>query len=53
VTSEGFERFAAEGVIDIQAVDVPSGPVKLADAAATRDRTTIDVEVQQLPDGDG
>lgn len=46
VTAEGFERFAAEGVIDIQAVDIQSSPKDFADTSAT----TIDVEVQRLPE---
>lgn len=54
VTGEGFERFATDGVIDIQAVDiqasdVQSRPMKLTDTATP----TIDVEVQKLPDADG
>ncbi len=53
VTGDGFERSAPEGVIDIQAVDVQasnvqSTPVELGDTSAT----TIDVEVQRLPDAD-
>ena len=53
VTGDGFERSAPEGVIDIEAVDVQasnvqSTPVELGDTSAT----TIDVEVQRLPDGD-
>jgi len=54
VTAEGFERFATDGVIDIQAVDIQASDV-------TRNRVvlsdgevpTIDVEVQRLPDADG
>ena len=53
VTSEGFERFATDGVIDIQAVDVQaanvqSRRVELSDGSVP----TIDVEVQRLPDAD-
>lgn len=52
VTAEGFERFAADGVIDIQAVDVKSSTVRLSDTAIADEATTIDVEVQRLPEGD-
>ncbi|MGB7085940.1 MAG: hypothetical protein WBD47_10325 [Phormidesmis sp.] len=57
VTGDGFERFASDGVIDVQAVDMQSGTqfssqsgsqmtaVDLSQAAAP----TIDVEVQRLP----
>ena len=48
VTAEGFERFAPEGIIDIQAVNVQSSTVDLSDTSAT----TIDVEVQRLPEAD-
>lgn len=47
---EGFERFAPEGVIDVQAVDIQgSSVIDMTDASAT----TIDVEVQRLPESDG
>lgn len=48
VTAEGFERFATDGIIDIQAVDIQSSAVDLSDASSA----TIDVEVQRLPEGD-
>ncbi|MEL6160464.1 MAG: hypothetical protein AAFQ40_14035 [Cyanobacteria bacterium J06623_5] len=49
VTAEGFQRTAAEGVIDIQAVDVQSSTVE----TSKDDSAVIDVEVQQLPEADG
>ncbi len=49
VTAEGFERFATDGVIDIQAVDIQSNTIDLSDSSTA----TIDVEVQRLPEGDG
>ncbi len=52
VTSEGFERFAAEGIIDIQAVDVQSNTVNLSENLSDTSATTIDVEVQRLPEAD-
>lgn len=53
-TENGFERFAPDGVIDVQAVDIKSSAVD-ADAVDTigTNATTIDVEVQQLPNGEG
>ncbi|NJM96755.1 MAG: hypothetical protein HC800_05775 [Phormidesmis sp. RL_2_1] len=61
-TAEGFERFAADGVIDVQVVDVQSSAVNLSgmnlsgsapsEADATTDATTIDVEVERLTDAD-
>jgi hypothetical protein len=48
VTGDGFERFAADGIIDIQAVDMQASAVDLADAEVT----TIDVEVQRLPEAE-
>ena len=47
-TSEGFERMAADGVIDIQAVDVQAS----AQSADSSDVPVIDVEVQRLPEGE-
>ncbi len=48
-TSDGFERVAADGVIDVQAVDIQ--PIATtASEAETAATTTIDVEVQQLPE---
>ncbi|MEM9087843.1 MAG: hypothetical protein AAGC93_03770 [Cyanobacteria bacterium P01_F01_bin.53] len=49
VTSEGFERFASDGVIDVQAVDIQASTVDLSDTSGT----TIDVDVQRLPEADG
>lgn len=49
VTAEGFERFANDGVIDIQAVDVQASTIDLSEASGT----TIDVEVKSLPEADG
>ncbi|MEL6813851.1 MAG: hypothetical protein AAFP03_03440 [Cyanobacteria bacterium J06598_3] len=48
VTTEGFERAASDGVIDIQAVDVQASTVDLSEASAT----TIDVEVKRLPEAE-
>lgn len=45
-TADGLERIAADGVIDVQAVDIqPSATAVETEAAPP----TIDVEVQQLP----
>lgn len=55
VTNEGFERFAADGVIDVQAVDMQPMDMRtgLADASeATTTIDVIDVEVQRLPESD-
>ena len=53
VTAEGFERFATDGVIDIQAVDIQASDVTRNQVALSdRDVPTIDVEVQRLPDAD-
>lgn len=49
-TEEGFDRFAPEGVIDVQAVDVQSSPVDTNADAADTSPATIDVEVQRLPE---
>ena len=49
VTSEGFERRAAEGVIDIQAVDVEVSSVSTEELS---DAPVIEVEVQRLPEAD-
>ena len=63
-TSDGFERVAADGVIDIQAVDVQPSATgvetvsrsTVVDASAidvpTIDVPTIDVEVQRLPEAE-
>ncbi len=52
-TREGFVRFATDGVIDVQVVDVRPNRKDLADGNFLEtDATTIDVEVQQLPDAD-
>ncbi|MEL6604423.1 MAG: hypothetical protein AAFP20_14495 [Cyanobacteria bacterium J06614_10] len=51
VTAEGFERVAAEGVIDIQAVDVQSTTVGTSQVDTSQaDSAVIDVEVQRLPE---
>ncbi|CAN5804551.1 hypothetical protein BH23CYA1_BH23CYA1_19140 [soil metagenome] len=54
VTGEGFERFAADGVIDVQAVDMQAMDTRtgLADASEADPPPTIDVDVQRLPEGD-
>ena len=53
-TADGFERFAPDGVIDVRAVDVQSSTVDMNVADTTNaSATTIDVEVQQLPEGEG
>ena len=49
VTGDGFERLAADGVIDVRAVNVQASAVDLSDSA---DTTTLDVEVQSLPEAD-
>lgn len=48
MTGAGFERFAADGVIDVQAVDIRTSAVDPSDSATT----TVDVDVQRLPEGD-
>ncbi len=48
-TGEGLERVAADGVIDVQAVDIQPTAATTRDAE-TSATTTIDVEVQQLPE---
>ena len=48
-TAEGFERTATDGVIDVQVVDVQTSSVDDSDDS----ETTIDVDVQQLPEADG
>ncbi len=50
VTAEGFERLAAEGIIDIQAVDVQSSSA--VSLAGVDDGDVIDVEVQKMPEGE-
>lgn len=53
-TADGFERFAPDGVIDVQAVDVQSSAVDTSVFDTTSaSTTTIDVEVEQLPEGKG
>ena len=52
-TEDGFDRFAPEGVIDVQAVDVQSSPVDAGADVVDTSATTIDVEVQQLPESNG
>jgi len=55
-TAEGFERTAADGVIDIQAVDVQAGTAGTgSDSAADADVIdveVVDVEVPRLPEAD-
>lgn len=52
-TEDGFERFAPEGVIDVQAVDIQSSSVDFSSADdGNITPTTIDVKVQRLPEGD-
>ncbi|EDX85732.1 hypothetical protein S7335_3435 [Synechococcus sp. PCC 7335] len=46
-TADGFERATADGVIDVQAVDIQ--PASAAVDTETAAPTTIDVEVQRLP----
>ncbi|MEL7141463.1 MAG: hypothetical protein AAGM27_04170 [Cyanobacteria bacterium J06554_3] len=48
-TADGFERVASEGVIDVQAVDVPAVAVQ-TDVLETS--PVIDVEVQRLPEAE-
>lgn len=48
-TSDGFERTATEGVIDIQAVDIQSSAISVDEA---NEADVIDVEVQRLPSAD-
>ena len=52
-TEEGFDRFAPEGVIDVQAVDVQSSSVDADADVVDTSAKTIDVEVQQLPESNG
>ena len=48
-TADGFERAAADGVIDVQVVDVQaSSAADVSDSA-----TVIDVDVQRLPEAEG
>ena len=47
-TAEGLERVAADGVIDVQAIDIQPAATT-AEKAETGAPTTIDVDVQQLP----
>ena len=53
-TAEGFERVAADGVIDIQAVDIQANAttVEAEREASVVDATVIDVEVQRLPEAE-
>ncbi len=48
-TDDGLERVAADGVIDIQAVDIQPSATAAPDTE-TAATTTIDVEVQRLPE---
>jgi hypothetical protein len=53
VTAEGFDRFATDGIIDIQAVDVQAVDIQSSAVDLSNDSSaTIDVEVQRLPEGD-
>lgn len=53
-TEDGFERFAPDGVIDVQAVDVQSSAVDVETTSKiVDDAPVIDVEVQQLPESNG
>ncbi|MEM8503285.1 MAG: hypothetical protein AAF716_09055 [Cyanobacteria bacterium P01_D01_bin.1] len=60
-TDNGLERVAADGVIDIQAVDVKTSTATTLDTEAAASTSTkvdvldvevVDVEVQQLPESD-
>ncbi len=53
-TENGLERVAADGVIDVQAVDIQTSATTLdaRTADAPVDVEVIDVEVQQLPESD-
>lgn len=52
-TTEDFERFSPEGVIDVQAVDIQSSSVDFRSTDKVNNKSAaIDVEVQQLPEGD-
>ncbi len=53
-TENGLKRVAADGVIDVQAVDIQTSTATLdaETAAAPLDVEVIDVEVQQLPESD-
>lgn len=50
-TDNGFERVAAEGVIDVQAVDIQTSATATLDVDTTP-ATPIDVEVQRLPESE-
>ena len=53
VTENGFERTAADGIIDVQAVDVKASSGDTSDEEVPFVETTvIDVDVQQLPEPD-
>ncbi|MFK8182346.1 MAG: hypothetical protein AB8B99_03165 [Phormidesmis sp.] len=49
-TVDGFERVAADGVIDIQAVDIQTSATTVD--ASSDESPVIDVEVQRLPEAD-
>ena len=51
-TADGFERFAPDGIIDVQAVDIQSSTVDRQATETMETGTTIDVEVQRLPEGE-
>ncbi|MEM9944682.1 MAG: hypothetical protein AAF810_01270 [Cyanobacteria bacterium P01_D01_bin.36] len=50
-TSEGFERVAADGVIDVQVVNAQASTVDISEDVSDS-ATTIDVEVQRLPEAE-
>ena len=53
MTENGFERTAADGIIDVQAVDVKASSGDTSDEEVPFVETTvIDVDVQQLPEPD-
>ena len=51
-TADGFERVAADGVIDVQAVDIQATDMSATSVETLSDATVIDVEVQRLPEAD-
>ena len=50
-TSDGFERVAADGVIDVQVVNAQASTVDISEDVSDS-ATTIDVEVQRLPEAE-
>lgn len=51
-TEDGFERVAADGVIDVQAVDIQSTSATAVGVEEADAVPTIDVEVQRLPESE-